>query len=183
MTRLALQRDLLVSTATPALDDLSAPAVRHRPGHWLLLGDDGRMGHRAADAQLAMAGGLLAATPQLYAQTHVAVNTDEVRWTRALFPAARSDLGVYRRFGLPGLGGEIGTLAPGRVADLVVRDRSARPVEAHRQSVARDLQDAMFAWPSLADERHVASTRVAGVERFRRGHALQTPADVSADPC
>ncbi len=444
MTRLALQGDLLDFTATPALDDPSDPAVRYRPGHWLLIGDDGRIAgvqaeppgpdwprechpgrlvlpgfvdthvhsaqldvlgaygtalldwlahhtfpaeqrmadpahaarmsalfldglfaagttaamvfptvHKASaealfaaglargmrliagkvlmdrhapealrddvagaerdcvdlidrwhgrgrlayavtprfaptssEAQLAMAGGLLAARPGLYVQTHLAENTDEVRWARALFPAARSYLDIYRRFGLLGprtmlahgiwlddddrrllhdagaaiahcpssnlflgsglfdwpaaraagvavtvgsdvgggtslsmprtladgykvqalagrrvtawallhaatrgaaealgLGAEIGTLAPGQVADVVVWDRSASPVEARRQSVARDLHDAMFAWLTLADERHVASTRVAGVERFRRGHSLQTHADVSADPC
>jgi guanine deaminase len=230
-----------------------------------------RFAPTSTEAQLAMAGALMAATPGLYMQTHVAENTDEVRWVAQLFPAARSYLDVYDRFGLLGeramlahgiwlddadrallasrgaaiahcpssnlflgsglfdwaatraagaavtlgtdvgggtslsmprtladayqvqamagrritawallhaatrgaaealhLGDEIGSLEPGLVADIVVWDRAASPVEARRQSVARDLHDAVFAWMTLGDERHVVSTRVAGVERFRR---------------
>ena len=50
--------------------------------------------------QLAMAGGLCAAYPGVYMQTHVAENRDEVRWVRELFPEARSYLDVYARAGL-----------------------------------------------------------------------------------
>jgi guanine deaminase len=230
-----------------------------------------RFAPTSTDAQLAMAGRLMAATPGLYMQTHVAENTDEVRWVAQLFPQARSYLDVYRHFGLLGpramlahgiwldaqdrallaqcgaaiahcpssnlflgsglfdwaatraagvavtlgtdvgggtslsmprtladayqvqalagrrvtawallhaatrgaaqalhLGDEIGSLQPGAMADVVVWDRAASPVEARRQSVARDLHDAVFAWLTMGDERHVVSTRVAGVERFRR---------------
>ena len=231
-----------------------------------------RFAPTSTEAQLAMAGALMAATPGLYMQTHVAENTDEVRWVAQLFPRARSYLDVYRHYGLLGpramlahaiwldaddrallaqsgaaiahcpssnlflgsglfdwaaagtagaavtmgtdvgggtslsmprtladaykvqalagrrvtawallhaatrgaaealhLGGEIGSLDIGAMADVVVWDRAASPVEARRQSVARDLHDAVFAWLTLGDERHVVSTRVAGVERHRRG--------------
>ncbi|WP_374561942.1 guanine deaminase [Ideonella sp.] len=231
-----------------------------------------RFAPTSTEAQLAMAGALMAAAPGLYMQTHVAENTDEVRWVAQLFPQARSYLDVYRQFGLLGpramlahgiwldaddrallaahgaaiahcpssnlflgsglfdwaatraagvavtmgtdvgggcslsmprtladaykvqamanrrvtawallhaatrgaaealhLGHEIGSLEPGSQADIVVWDRAASPVEARRQSVARDLHDAVFAWLMLGDERHVVSTRVAGVERYRRG--------------
>jgi guanine deaminase len=231
-----------------------------------------RFAPTSTEAQLAMAGALMSAAPGLYMQTHVAENTDEVRWVAELFPQARSYLDVYHRFGLLGpramlahgiwldeadrarladsgaaiahcpssnlflgsglfdwaatraagaavtmgtdvgggtslsmprtladaykvqalagrrvtawallhaatrgaaqalhLGHEIGSLEPGALADVVVWDRAASPVEARRQSVARDLHDAVFAWLTLGDERHVVSTRVAGVERFRRG--------------
>lgn len=50
--------------------------------------------------QLAMAGALCRADPSLYMQTHVAENTDEVRWVGELFPEARSYLDVYHRDGL-----------------------------------------------------------------------------------
>ncbi|MET0510023.1 MAG: guanine deaminase [Burkholderiaceae bacterium] len=50
--------------------------------------------------QLAMAGALCAAWPDIYMQTHVAENRDEVRWVRELFPEARSYLDVYARNGL-----------------------------------------------------------------------------------
>jgi guanine deaminase len=59
-----------------------------------------RFAPTSTDAQLAMAGRLLAEHPGLYLQTHVAENVDEVRWVRELFPAARSYLDVYERFGL-----------------------------------------------------------------------------------
>jgi guanine deaminase len=50
--------------------------------------------------QLAMAGNLLQRHAGLYMQTHVAENTDEVRWVGELFPEARSYLDVYHRAGL-----------------------------------------------------------------------------------
>ncbi len=59
-----------------------------------------RFAPTSTDAQLAMAGRLLAEIPGLYMQTHVAENLDEVRWVRELFPDARSYLDVYERHGL-----------------------------------------------------------------------------------
>ena len=61
-----------------------------------------RFAPTSSDAQLAMAGRLLASTPGLYMQTHVAENRDEVKWVAELFPEARSYLDVYHRFGLLG---------------------------------------------------------------------------------
>ena len=61
-----------------------------------------RFAPTSSDAQLAMAGRLLASAPGLYMQTHVAENRDEVRWVAELFPAARSYLDVYARHGLLG---------------------------------------------------------------------------------
>lgn len=230
-----------------------------------------RFAPTSSDAQLAMAGALMATYPGLYMQTHVAENTDEVRWVAELFPRARSYLDVYARFGLLGpramlahgiwlddadrallaeaggsiafcpssnlflgsglfnwpaaraqgvsvalasdvgggthlsllrtmadgykvqaMGGhrctawamlhaatlgaaeawglahEIGRLEPGHVADVVVWDRALNPVEQRRQQVARDLHDSVFSWLTLGDDRHVLSTRVAGVEQYRR---------------
>lgn len=59
-----------------------------------------RFAPTSSPAQLAMAGRLLARTPGLYLQTHVAENTQEVQWVRELFPQARSYLDVYLRHGL-----------------------------------------------------------------------------------
>jgi guanine deaminase len=50
--------------------------------------------------QLELAGELARAQPQLYIQSHVAENVDEVRWIAELFPEARSYLDVYDRYGL-----------------------------------------------------------------------------------
>jgi guanine deaminase len=59
-----------------------------------------RFAPTSSDAQLAMAGRLLASRDDLYMQTHVAENPDEVRWVAELFPKARSYLDVYERHGL-----------------------------------------------------------------------------------
>ena len=221
--------------------------------------------------QLAMAGALCRSDPSLYLQTHLAENTDEVRWVRELFPEARSYLDVYARAGLLhgrsvfahgiwlddddraalreagaviahspssnlflgsglfgwrtadaarvavalasdvgggtdlsmlatmrdaykvqamagqrltawmalhavtrgaahalGLGDEIGSLEPGRTADVCVWDWANEPVAARRLEVARDLHERVFAWLTLADRSHLACALVAGVPRYAR---------------
>jgi guanine deaminase len=50
--------------------------------------------------QLELAGALARARPDLFIQSHVAENVDEVRWIAELFPEARSYLDVYDRHGL-----------------------------------------------------------------------------------
>jgi guanine deaminase len=221
--------------------------------------------------QLAMAGRLCRSDPGLYLQTHLAENTDEVRWVRELFPDARSYLDVYARDGLlharsvfahgiwldgddraalrdagaviahsPSsnlflgsglfgwrdadaagvavalasdvgggtdlsmlatmrdaykvqalagqrltawvalhaatrgaahalrLGGEIGSLEPGCVADVCVWDWANEAVAARRLEMARDLHERVFAWMTLADRSHLARAFVAGVPRYER---------------
>jgi guanine deaminase len=59
-----------------------------------------RFAGTSSEAQLAMAGRLLQAAPELYMHTHVAENRAEVKWVAELFPDARSYLDVYRRHGL-----------------------------------------------------------------------------------
>ena len=61
-----------------------------------------RFAPTSTDAQLALAGRLLAAHPGTYLQTHVAENRDELAWVAELFPDARSYLDVYARHGLIG---------------------------------------------------------------------------------
>jgi guanine deaminase len=50
--------------------------------------------------QLHGAGELAARYPDVWIQSHVAENRDEIRWARELFPASRSYLAVYDDFGL-----------------------------------------------------------------------------------
>ena len=51
-------------------------------------------------AQLGGAGELAGQYPDVWIQSHVAENADEIKWVRQLYPAARSYLQVYEQFGL-----------------------------------------------------------------------------------
>jgi guanine deaminase len=63
---------------------------------------------------------------------------------------------------------EIGSLEPGRVADLTVWDWAVGPVAASRDALARDLHERLFAWMMLGDERNLVTTLVAGRTQYRR---------------
>ncbi|WP_457279861.1 guanine deaminase [Polaromonas sp. P5_D5] len=53
-----------------------------------------------SEAQLRGAGELAAKYPDVWIQSHVAENKDEIAWVRQLYPEARSYLSVYEQFGL-----------------------------------------------------------------------------------
>ena len=59
-----------------------------------------RFAPSCSDAQLRGAGELAARHPDVWIQSHVAENLDEIRWVRELYPDDRSYLSVYQRFGL-----------------------------------------------------------------------------------
>lgn len=59
-----------------------------------------RFAPSCSEAQLRGAGELAARYPDVWIQSHVAENRDEIRWARELFPAARSYLSIYDDFGL-----------------------------------------------------------------------------------
>ncbi len=64
---------------------------------------------------------------------------------------------------------EIGSLAPGRDADLVVLDSSATPATAHRRETIRgDLAEELFLLMTLGDDRAVRATYVAGERLHQR---------------
>lgn len=67
-----------------------------------------------------------------------------------------------------GLEEEIGSLAPGSCADLVVLRPEAIPALAHRLAVLDEaaLEERLFAILTMGDERLVAATYVAGVKRW-----------------
>ena len=53
-----------------------------------------------SEAQLRGAGELAAKYPDVWIQSHVAENKDEIAWVHQLYPQARSYLSVYEQFGL-----------------------------------------------------------------------------------
>ena len=59
-----------------------------------------RFAPSCTEAQLRGAGELAAKYPDVWIQSHVAENKDEIAWARALFPESRSYLAVYDDFGL-----------------------------------------------------------------------------------
>jgi guanine deaminase len=59
-----------------------------------------RFAPSCSEAQLRGAGELAAKYPDVWIQSHVAENKDEVAWARSLFPGSRSYLSVYEEFGL-----------------------------------------------------------------------------------
>ncbi|HEX4113421.1 MAG TPA: guanine deaminase [Stellaceae bacterium] len=61
-----------------------------------------------------------------------------------------------------GLEAEIGVLAPGAYADLVVLDASATEAMAHRMVTSRDLEEELFVLMTLGDDRAVTQTYLRG---------------------
>ena len=59
-----------------------------------------RFAPTSSDAQLESAGRLAREYPDVYIHSHLAENHTEIAWVHELFPAARSYLDVYDRFGL-----------------------------------------------------------------------------------
>jgi guanine deaminase len=59
-----------------------------------------RFAPTSTNAQLRGAGVLAARYPDVWIQSHVAENHDEIAWARALFPQSRSYLATYADFGL-----------------------------------------------------------------------------------
>ena len=61
-----------------------------------------RFAPTCSDAQLSLAGDLLAEHPGVFMHTHLAENVDEVAWVKELFPGSRDYLDVYHRHYLTG---------------------------------------------------------------------------------
>jgi len=59
-----------------------------------------RFAPSCTEAQLRGAGELAAKHRDVWIQSHVAENRDEIRWARELFPGSRSYLSIYQDFGL-----------------------------------------------------------------------------------
>jgi hypothetical protein len=86
-------------------------------------------------------------------QTHVAENTDEVKWIAALFPEARSYLDVYRRHGLLG---ERSVLAHGIWLDAhdraLLHDSGAQIAFCPSSNLF--LGSGLFDWQAAVDSGH-----------------------------
>jgi guanine deaminase len=106
--RMIAGKVLMDRNAPPDLCD--SPAAADRESRMLLERWHGRdrllyaitprFAPTSSEAQLRIAGQLARDFPDAFVHSHLAENHDEIRWMRELFPASRSYLEVYDRFGL-----------------------------------------------------------------------------------
>jgi guanine deaminase len=85
-----------------------------------------------------------------------ALNSDPLTALEGLYLAT---LGGARALGLED---RIGSLAPGREADIVVLDPHATPLLSFRSARSRSLEETLFLLMTLGDDRAVRATYVAG---------------------
>ena len=90
----------LRDTAQSGYDDSAALIARwHNRGRQLYALTP-RFAPTSTEAQLEACGALARAHPDVFVQSHVAENPDEVKWVAGLFPGRRSYLDVYDHYGL-----------------------------------------------------------------------------------
>jgi guanine deaminase len=94
----ATVRDTVEQGRRDTLDLIQAWSGKGRLGYAVTP----RFAMTSTDEQLAAAGAILQAHPEVWMQTHLAENLVEIREIAALFPAAKDYLNVYERFGLVG---------------------------------------------------------------------------------
>lgn len=92
----------LLDTAQRGYDESAALIARwHRRGRQLYCVTP-RFAPTSTEAQLDAAGALLKTRDDLFLQTHLSENLDEVAWVKELFPARSGYLDVYAHAGLVG---------------------------------------------------------------------------------
>ncbi len=268
----------LRDTAQSGYDDSRALILKWRGRGRLMYAVTPRFAVTSTPAQLSAAGALCQEFPEVYMQTHIAENTDEVDLVMQLFPERKNYFDVYDHYGLcrprtvlahgihlsddelacahgagsaishcptsnfflgsgcfditralrkdrpvrVGLGTDIGggtsfsimatlneaykaaqmnhqtlgaahafylatrgtaramyiedkvgSLAPGIEADIVVLDMKSTPLIKYRMEFVKDIYDALFVQMTLADDRAVKQTYIAGVLRYDRDDTEQ----------
>ncbi|MFA5522068.1 MAG: guanine deaminase [Castellaniella sp.] len=94
--------EALLDTAQSSYDDSLALLDRWHGRGRLLYAITPRFAPTSTPAQLEAAAALWQARPDVWMQTHLSENPDELEWVSALFPERRSYVDVYRHYGLLG---------------------------------------------------------------------------------
>lgn len=92
--------DAVTDTAQQGYDDSKALIAKWQGRGRCHYAVTPRFAPTSTPKQLEACGALMREHPEVYLQTHVSENVDEVAWVAELFPEARSYLDVYGRFGL-----------------------------------------------------------------------------------
>ena len=175
--RSVLAHGIWLDDADRAALQASGAQVAHSPSSNLFLGS-GLFGWRAmveAGAPVSLAsdvgGGTSLSMVRTMADAYKVQAMAGQRLTawKALHAATRGAAQALQ------LDAEIGSLEPGRMADVCVWDWAADPVAARRMSVARSLHERVFAWMTLADDRNLVGAYVAGRLMHPRTHPRTHP--------
>ncbi|MBX8512402.1 guanine deaminase [Pseudomonas cichorii] len=94
--------DYLVDTAESGYADSKALIERWHGEGRLSYAVTPRFAPTSTPEQLTLAGKLLSEYPDLYMQTHISENLQEIEWVKALFPERKNYLDVYDHFQLLG---------------------------------------------------------------------------------
>jgi guanine deaminase len=94
--------DYLLDTAKSSYDQSKALIEKwHNKGR-LQYAITPRFAPTSTPEQLALAGKLKSEYPDVYVQTHLSENKDEIAWVKSLFPEREGYLDVYEHYGLTG---------------------------------------------------------------------------------
>lgn len=94
--------DYLLDTAQSSYDQSKALIEKwHNKGR-LQYAITPRFAPTSTPEQLELAGKLKAEYPDVYVQTHLSENVDEIEWVKSLFPEREGYLDVYKHYGLTG---------------------------------------------------------------------------------
>jgi guanine deaminase len=67
-----------------------------------------------------------------------------------------------------GLAQAIGNFAPGKEADFIVLDAAATPLLARRMASAQSLEERLFLWLTLGDDRAIEASYIMGTRMWQR---------------
>jgi guanine deaminase len=168
--RAVLAHGVWLDDADRSLLGATGAQIAHSPTSNLFLGSGliGWTALEAAGAAVTLAsdvgGGTSLSMMRTMAAAYQIQALQGVRLTawKALYAATR---GAARALHLAH---EVGSLDAGCMADLAVWDWAVGPVATHRDALARNLHERVFAWMTLGDERNLVATCVAGLQQYER---------------